>query len=137
MEKHYQLSDDEFEQQFENCFMNPSFFSHEAHIRLAWIHVRKYGVEKACNHVCTQIQKFDRAFDEGLKYNKTVTVACVKAVNHFVQQSTMDDFRGFIREFPRLKTNFRELLDFHYGFDIYNSEQAKMEYLKPDLIPFE
>ena len=40
-------------------------------------------------------------------------------------------------EFPRLKNNFRELISSHYGFDIYNSEKAKMKYLEPDLLPFD
>jgi hypothetical protein len=42
-----------------------------------------------------------------------------------------------MNEFPRLKTNFRELMACHYGFDIYTSEKAKMKYLEPDLLPFD
>jgi hypothetical protein len=40
MEQHQYLSDKEFEEQFETCQMNPSIFSHEAHLRLGWI---QYG----------------------------------------------------------------------------------------------
>ena len=47
MEPHYALSDPEFEKQFESAVLDPKFFSHEAHLRLAWIHVTKYGVERA------------------------------------------------------------------------------------------
>ena len=43
IEKHYQLSDEEFEQQFQNCLLSPVLFTHEAHLRLAFIHILKYG----------------------------------------------------------------------------------------------
>jgi hypothetical protein len=38
MEKHLELTDLEFEANFKNCSLNPDIFSHEAHLRLAWIH---------------------------------------------------------------------------------------------------
>lgn len=137
MENHYQLDDDEFEKKFEDCSLNPSLFSHEAHIRLAWIHVTKYGSEKACKNICEQISQFDQVHGKGEKFHVTITVASVKAVAHFVQKYKSDNFQSFINEFPRLNTNFKELIDFHYGFDILNSELAKKEYLAPDLMPFE
>ena len=111
MEKHRQLSDLEFEEQFANCTMDPQLFSHEAHIRLAWIHVRKYGVEGACDNVCQQIQKYDQVFDEGIKFNQTVTIACVRAVHQFIQKSKLDNFDQFILKYPKLKTNLKDLLD--------------------------
>ena len=52
-------------------------------------------------------------------------------------KSDSDNFKDFITEFPRLNYNFKELMNFHYGFDIYNSEKAKREFLKPDLVPFD
>ena len=31
----------------------------------------------------------------------------------------------------------KELIDQHYNVDIFNSERAKLKYLKPDLLPFD
>jgi hypothetical protein len=42
-ELHFSLTDIEFENQFENGTLKPELFSHEAHVRLAWIHIKKYG----------------------------------------------------------------------------------------------
>ncbi len=136
MNTHLNLTNLEFETQLENCTFKPELFSHEAHIRLAWIHVTKYGVEQASINLCKQIKIFDITFDDGTKYNKTITIACVKAVNHFVQKSKSVVFKDFILEFPRLITNFKELLNQHYSFDIYHSKLAKEEFLEPDLLPF-
>ena len=137
MEKHLLLTDDQFEMQLESTTIDPELFSHEAHIRLAWIHIRKYGLEQAIENVQQQIKQFadsQGAFD---KFNKTLTVAAVRAVYHFMLKSRSDTFRGFIEEFPQLKTHFKDLMACHYGFDIYQSQLAKTEYLEPDLIPFD
>ena len=136
MESHFELSDALFEQQFENCTLNPAVFNHEAHLRLAWIHVRKYGVGPAIENICRQLTAYVDALGARDKFNKTLTVAAVRAVHHFISKSDADNFRDFIQQFPRLRNNFRELIAFHYQTDIFNSEAAKKEYMEPDLAPF-
>ena len=137
MEKHHTLTDTEFERQFANCTLDPALFSHEAHLRLAWIHISKYGVDKAIKNVCDQIQAFATANGADGKYHVTLTVAAVRAVYHFVLKSTSTDFAGFIAEFPRLKFQFKELLDCHYSMNLFKSELAREVYLEPDLAPFD
>ena len=137
MEKHFELSDTEFEQDFIQCKLNPSDFSHEAHLRLAWININKYGIEQAEKNVQNQLQKFVEFVGAKDKYNMTLTLAATKAVYHFMLKSNTDNFKDFITEFPRLKNSFKELMAAHYGFDIYHSNRAKTEFLEPDLIPFD
>jgi hypothetical protein len=136
MTSHLDLTDSQFEQTFQTCTLNPELFTHEAHLRLAWIHVKKYGVEKAIENVNVQLLQFVDHVSARDKFNKTVTVAAISAVNHFINKSKSDSFVDFIQEFPRLKNNFKELLAFHYGHDIFKSEIAKREYVEPDLLPF-
>ena len=102
-----------FARQFADCTLIPQLFNHEAHLRLAWIHVREFGVEQAAVNLCSQIQKFDATFDDGTKFNTTVTVAAVKAVNHFMERSSTTTFPAFIAENPRLKTDFKGLIASH------------------------
>jgi len=137
MERHYQLTDAQFETQFADLSMDPTLFSHEAHLRLAWIHIKHHGVDKAIENICRQINIFDATFDDGTKYHTTLTVASIKTVCHFFLKSKSDTFQDFIAEFPRLKNNFKELISSHYGFDVFTSEKAKSEYLKPDLLPYD
>lgn len=137
MEKHFDLSDSDFEIKFINCELNPSDFTHEAHLRLAWININKYGIKQAEINIQNQLQKFVEFVGEKDKYNTTLTIAAIKAVYHFMRKSNSNNFKDFITEFPRLKHNFKELMDCHYGFDIYKSNKAKNEFLKPDLVPFD
>ena len=137
MEKHFELSDTGFELQFCNGTMDPAIFTHEAHLRLAWIHVRNYGVEKAIQNITVQLLNFVQVAGAAGKYNKTLTIAAIKAVSHFISKSGADNFYDFIHEFPRLKYNFKDLMAFHYQQDIYQSEKAKTTWLEPDLLPFD
>lgn len=133
---HWSLSDGEFESQFERYTLKPAMFSHEAHIRLAYIHIEKYGLEQAEINMCTQIQGFANSLGGGDKFNKTVTVAAVKTVNHFMEKASSTNFKDFINEFPRLITKFKDLLEQHYGYNIFSDEKAKKDYIEPDLLPF-
>jgi hypothetical protein len=137
MEKHHLLSDVEFEKQFESCLIEPEWFTHEAHLRLAWVHIRQYGIDQAIQNVCEQLIRFTEFVGAKDKYNKTVTVAGVKAVDHFIRRSQSKSFIEFVEEFPRLKLNFRQLMEAHYSVNIFKSESAKAEFLQPDLLPFD
>lgn len=137
MEKHFSLSDTDFVDQFENATLQPELFSHEAHLRLAWIHIDRYGVEKAIKNICSQIARFDRIHDDGTKFHKTLTVAAIYAVAHFISRSSSDNFRDFIEEFPRLKYHFRELIGAHYSWDVFADAEAKHDYVPPDRLSFD
>ena len=137
MEKHYQLSDSEFLQQFKDCSLPPSVFSHEAHLRLAWLNIYQEGLEKAEKGIQEQIENFVAHVGAQSKYHKTLTIAAIKAVGHFMEKSTTDNFRDFISENLELKTDFKSLINSHYSFDIFSSEEARTSYVEPDAIPFD
>ena len=137
MENHRKLSDEAFEAQFKSCQLNPKDFTHEAHLRLAWINIKKNGVHDAIPKVQSELKRYVDHLGANDKYNDTLTVAAVKAVYHFTLKSKAESFEAFISEFPRLKHNFKELMAAHYGFDIYKSIRTKKSYLSPDLLPFD
>jgi hypothetical protein len=136
MENHFDLTDEELASRFSRLSLNPELFNHEAHLRLAWIHIGNYGVEQAIDNICTQLWSFVYSVNASEKYNKTLTIAAVRVVDHFMRRCQSDTFAGVLEEFPQLKTHFRELISTHYSFDIFNLEAAKRDYLEPDLMPF-
>lgn len=134
---HYSLTDDQFEYQFERCAVDPAIFTHEAHLRLAWIHISKYGIDQAIVHIQTQLQAYTKQVGASSKYNTTVTIAACKAVYHFMLQSDRLSFQQFIQNNERLKNNFKELMQAHYKTNIFQSEIARSGYLEPELLPFD
>jgi len=137
MEEHFNLNDDEFERQFKACNLDPLLFTHEGHLRLAYIHIGKYGHDVAITNICNQLAAFVTHLGAIEKYNTTLTVAAVKAVYHFMQKSKAHDFKGFIAEFPQLKYEFKKMMQSHYDFDIFNSPKAKKTFLEPNLLTFD
>lgn len=133
---HFSLSDAEFEQQFADTSLDPQLFSHEAHLRLAWIHLQKYGKEQAIANVCEQIQRFDRVHGDGTMFNRTVTVAAVEATAHFMAKTEAKRFQDLMTQAPSLKNNLKDLVARHYSWDIFRDPLAKTQYLAPDLSPF-
>lgn len=136
MENHYKYSDSQFETEFEQGSLDPTLFNHEAHLRLTWIQLEKYGFEKAIENIQTQILNYVTKLGAEDKFHVTLTHAAIHIVNHFKQQSTSDSFLNFITEFPKLKNNFKELINTHYSAEKLHSPGAKTEYLEPDLQPF-
>lgn len=137
MTTHFQYNDQELEQMFEDEQLPPALFSHEAHLRLAFIHIRKYGLEKAIRHLTEQIWLYAEGLGVHDKYNETVTVAAVKAVGHFIKKMEGETFHDLMTEFPRLKDDFKGLIRSHYSVDIFNSDAARQKFLEPDLLPFD
>ena len=107
---HLSLSDETLEAQFAEGVLPPALFSHEAHLRMAWIHLRKYGLETAGQHLCVQIRAFAEKQGEGDEFDQSLTLAAVRVVNRFQQQSETNHFPDFLQQFPQLSTHFRELL---------------------------
>ena len=136
IESHFDLSDNQFESEFASGSLRPELFTHEAHLRLAWIHIKKYGLDAACENMRDQIKHFVANLGLEDKYHETVTMASTQAVHHFVQRSKAKSFKDFLTEFPRLKNNFKDLLAQHYSADIFHSETARTTYIEPDLEQF-
>lgn len=136
MESHYELNDEQFEILFQSANLPPALFTHEAHLRLAWVHIQKYGCTAAIENITSQIRAYADAIGAAGKYNHTLTIAAVKAVDHFMRKSQSNSFADFIQEFPRLNTNFSDLLAAHYSAAIFQSAKARQAFVEPDLLPF-
>lgn len=137
MEKHLELKDPEFIEQLGNCSLDPTLFTHEAHLRLAWLQIKKFGIERAIRQIRRQLRNYALSLGVKDKYNETLTVAAIRTVYHFMLKSKASTFRDFISEHPRLKSNFKDLLGFHYKTDIFKSKKAKKKYLEPEILNFD
>lgn len=134
-EKHQLLTDQQFEEKFKACKLPPVVMTHEAHLRLAYIHLKKYGLKKTVKTLTEQISRFYLDLGDASKFNKTITVASIKLLNQCIKKAKTSDFRSFVNEYPKLKENFLSLIKKHYTIDIVNSYKAKRQFIQPDM-PF-
>jgi len=110
MESHYKLSDTEFEKRFQTCALEPSDFTHEAHLRLTYIHIDRYGLVQAKENIQKQLKAFVSFAGAESKYDSKLTLAAIHIVHHFIQKATSTNFKDFIAEFPALKYDFKSLI---------------------------
>src|SRR5690606_11376182 len=82
-----ELDDTEFGQQFENGTLPPALFDHLGHLRMAWIYLKSYGESGAIEKACGDIRAYARIHGDVEKFHKTLTVASIKIVNHFVKRT--------------------------------------------------
>ncbi|MCP9756726.1 hypothetical protein EGI26_16290 [Lacihabitans sp. CCS-44] len=130
------LSDEEFASQFTDKTLIPEIFTHEAHLRLAWIMIQTHGLNLGSEIICEQILAFVKPLGAEEKFNKTLTVASINMVHHFMQKAEAANFLDFIQAFPTLKYDFKQLVSEHYSFDILKNERARKEFVEPDLMGF-
>lgn len=136
MEQHFDIHDLEFLALFEKCTLDSTLFTHEAHLRITWIYIKRDGIKLTIQNLPIRLQDYVNSIGNNDKFNKPLTIAAIKAINHFMLRSESDNFEDFIIEFPRLKFHFNTLMAAHYKIDIFNSPKAMHQYIEPDLLAF-
>jgi hypothetical protein len=98
--------------------------------------IQTHGLKRGSEIICEQILAFVKPLGAEEKFNKTLTVASMNIVHHFMQKAEADNFLDFIQAFPTLKYDFKQLVSQHYSFDILTDDRTKKEYIEPDLVGF-
>ncbi len=133
---HWDYSDEEFVEKLVSGTLNPGLFSHEAHIRLAWIFISKSGEEKAIADTCAAIKGYVDHLKIKGKYHETITVAAVKLVAGAMRTHNYAGVRDLLAKNASLLHHFKESVQRHYSFDVFDDPRARDQYVEPDLIPF-
>src|SRR5437868_1676729 len=92
------MSDAELLYAFENCTLPASCWTHEAHIRMAWLYLRDDEEATALQLIRSGIQRFnDRVLKKALAYHETITVAFTRLIAHHRSllplNHTFEDFK--------------------------------------------
>jgi len=133
LQPHNELSDIEFARQFENLNLNPEWFSHEAHLRLAWVYSYIYDIEKAINKYRSGIRSFDAKYGDGTKYHETITIFMLNLIYSREKESISVTFDQFRKKNQDLFKSNKVLLSKYYSFDVLQNRKAKEDYIEPDL----
>jgi hypothetical protein len=128
-------SDREFRAAFEAGAFAPADFSHRAHVRLAYVYLAECDGAQALDRMRGALLTF--LCHHGIpasKFHATLTRAWILAVDHFMhrspESSSADDF---IARNPLL-LDTRIMLT-HYSADLLFSDQARAEFVEPNLDP--
>lgn len=125
MTKPEELTDEQLLQQIDDCTLNPEFFTHETMLRMTWILIKKYGFNIAFVKNKEIKSKYFKNAMKSNKFNATLTNAYTEILFHFMQNSSTNNFEKLLREFPRLRFNFKNLVKTHYGYDILKEHRVE------------
>ncbi|TVQ32700.1 MAG: hypothetical protein EA376_04870 [Phycisphaeraceae bacterium] len=128
---------------FRDRSLPKSAWTHRAHVRVAWLHLREAPFGVALDRLRTGIIALNESHgvantpDDG--YHETVTVAFLRLIAAAMRSDPAPDpgagesFSAFAARHPRLLD--RSLLREHYSEPRLMSREARRRFLEPDLRP--
>jgi hypothetical protein len=143
------VTDDKFLAAFESCRMARKDWTHDAHVRMAWLYLSHCPYRAARDAVRSGIQKLNAAFKARAAlvctpcpgaarskltgYHETVTTAFVRLIADRRQEG--EDFATFRDRNPDLFDRKLSALLAYYSPERLFSDAAKEGFVEPDLKP--
>lgn len=129
------LDAETFLARFETRDLGPEFFDHLGHLYMAWVHLRRYGLEEANRRVCDGIRDLAAKFDAPEKYSHTLTEALMRIISLRMDRAGKQDFETFLETNPDLVEDAQGVLARYYSAPHLNSAEARSSWVEPDLSP--
>jgi hypothetical protein len=125
------MTDDEFLAAFDACTLPKPLWTHEAHVRLAWLCLDRFPFAAALAHVRAGIQKYNRSLGNTTGYHDTVTVAFVRIVA--AKRTPGETFADFRSANPDVFAKDRPILLNYYSKAVLDSAAARAGFVEPDV----
>jgi hypothetical protein len=128
------MNDQAFLEGFEKCSIPREQWSHEAHVRMAWLYLTRHPLEHALEKICSGIRRYNKAVTGSTEgYHHTVTVAFSRLVAaRLVPGQAYADFKAGN---PELYASHPPALARFYTDEQLHCDKAKAQWQEPDLQP--
>jgi hypothetical protein len=125
------MTDAEFLAAFEACTIPRPDWTHEAHVRMAWLYLTSHPFPDALQQIRTGIQRYNNSLG-GTGYHDTITVAFARLI-----ASRLFDggYEAFKEANPDLMDRTLGALKRYYSEARLKSDEAKAAFVEPDLRP--
>jgi len=132
------MDDETFLREFEACTLPPDQWRHRAHLKVAYLYLRRHGLAGASEKIPPAIKALNAAHQtpEGLDrgYHHTLTLAWLRVIHATLQEyGPAETADAFLDQQPQLLE--KKILRLFYSRARLMSWQAKGEFVEPDLAP--
>lgn len=127
------MTDDEFLAAFEATTLPRPAWTHEAHVRMAWLYLTRLPFDQAVQRARAGIRAYNAAQGNHTGYHDTVTVAFVRLIA--ARLTAGEGFVAFLARNPDLLDRHRPSLGRHYSRATLESAAARERFVEPDLLP--
>ena len=106
-------------------------FHHRDHLRLAWIQIRRLGVDQASEAVTAAIRQFATRHGHADRYHETMTRFWLRVVGMGITRHPTLPFDELLAAEPHLLD--KTLPYRHWSRERMGSDDARREWVEPDL----
>jgi hypothetical protein len=108
-------------------------FHHRDHLRLAWLQIRRLGLERASDEVTAGIRRFATHHGSPDRYNDTMTRFWLRVVELASRRHPDLGFEALLEAEPHLLD--KSLPFKHWSRESLTANEAKARWVEPDLRP--
>lgn len=146
------MSDDAFLLAFETCAFTRPEWTHEAHIRMAWLYLSRFPFVKALDRIRCGIRKLNAKIGQPAAthraptrpryhesngdpngYHETITIAFARIIAGRLKPG--EDYSGFRERNPDLLDRNLPALRRYYSAALLQSPEARRAFVEPNLEP--
>jgi hypothetical protein len=99
------MNDDEFLGALESCQLPATEFGHAAHVRAAYLYLRRAAFEAALDDMRRSLQRYVAHLGKPDRYDEALTAAYMRLIERrIVERGDAGGWAGFVRENPDLVT---------------------------------
>src|SRR6202011_5794795 len=124
-------ADEQFLAAFEAGKIANQDFHHRDHLRLAWVQIRRLGLEQASDTVATAIQRFATHHGHADRYHETMTRFWVRVVGMGITRHPTLSFADLLAAEPHLLD--KSLPFRHWSRERMGSDEARRQWIEPDV----
>jgi hypothetical protein len=127
------MTDDEFLAAFEAAAFARPEWTHEAHVRMAWLYLTRLPFVEALDRIRTGIQRLNAKIGSPDGYHETITVAFTRVIAACVEGG--ENYAAFRERNPELFDRTLTALLHHYTKERLYSAEARKAFTEPDVKP--
>ncbi|MDQ6711954.1 MAG: hypothetical protein M3Z28_02030 [Candidatus Dormibacteraeota bacterium] len=124
-------ADEQFLALFEAGKIANQDFNHRDHLRLAWIQIRRLGLEHASDAVTGAIRRFAARHGHGDRYHETMTRFWLRVVSLSIKRHPTLQFDDLLAAEPHLLD--KNLPYLHWSRERMGSDEARRQWVEPDV----
>jgi hypothetical protein len=129
------MSDEEFIVAFESCTLPREEWTHQAHVRMAWLYLGRQPLSNARRTVGEGIRRYNSVqLQKPLAYHETITQAFLTLIA--ARRLVGEPFAAFCARNPDLLDGKLSALLVHYRRETLFSDRARQHFVEPDLAGF-
>ena len=130
------MTDEDFLAAFEDCSIPKAEWTHEAHVRMAWLYLRRRPLIEVIPDVRGSIKRYNGSLGNTEGYHETITVAFLTLIDERVdRESSVETFASFSAAHPDLLDHKMSALLAYYSREVLFSREATLVFVEPDLAP--